>query len=498
MRPKDKKHSKDKIIPKGLGTIGTLVQSSSSVLASKIISPQVIKSANQTTHTKKGIALQALTAIPIQVGYYAVLKPDICKVLPSCAYSNPISTYGRSIFTTFPINSSTSLDIATIAGATSLTNYEAIVIWGIPPPTSAYWSYTPYLYDRLLPDGSRFVYYASLTDSFDNYDVIKGTTISKLAIIMTLNETIMSILTNLFSDYYVIQLKVPNVLQDTDRVAYLQRISLPKSKSSLTSYEFNPKSYTIKITFPSTMNFSPYCINIPGSGTGYGYQGQINGSPADSACLTFKTRPNSPNEIAKYSTGYNIFLSSVKNGLTILKTINFAPYLDNINTGYDCINKGIDCYADTRDSTYSQATNSSGSSITLPSNSYALIVAVNHHCTCKAIYCSITAYDTTNQSSVGFHIPCTNPSVCPCLSMGQYGNPSPSQPPCPSTSPFYIVTAGYGSQYTINIPTSTTQLVFGERSYIQLPENIGPDNASLIFPTLYIVSGSLPSTSTTA
>lgn len=375
---------------------------------------------------------------------YQIFNTDLCKFLPTCFGQNPATPYARPIF----LQDAESLDTGVLAGAVELETNEVVVIFGKRPPPVMYFGFTPYLYDRIIniETGERFVYYASLTDTVNNFSIPE--TADQLAVVMTRNQWILDDQTTIYQKkgYYVVQLPIPDVLQAGDRISMLTRATYFDSDLEKQKYIIDPGMRAIKITYNNPPPYDPICINKT--------------VPQDNGCLNFKPRAKVPTEDAARAA-FELFVQRGIARFNVISTFNFNDYLNGYNTGYDCIDRQLDCRADNRDACYKTT-----DQINLTPTTMIVTFGVDHHQFNKAIYASIDAYNVANEYGFGNFL-------------------------APNTSEFYMITIGYNQNDTIVVPTDFTEIVLAERAYVQLPQNIAPDYSSIIPPVAYLVRRTL-------
>jgi len=392
----------------------------------------------------------------IDTGQFVVFNTDVCIHLPTCFGQNPDSPYARLIFRNAnplrkllqgqPLNIE---DAANLAGAFSLEPNQAVIIRGVTPPKCRYFGFTLYLFNQ--PDG--FVPFASLGDTINETDLDFN---QKFSIIVTgsipIGKSISSYMKREYPNEPVLILPVPmldtvkpgDTLLIVMRTAYFQNEQLGQA-------------YLNKLPVTGTLvksNISP--------GQLYGRQ------PLD-------VRPDSPNEIVyagQFQSYIDQQLAIIENNTSFIsldRELPFHPFLSDINydSGYDCIDKRVECLGDNRDAAYIIS-----DPFDLGFNQAVIVMGVNHVQTDKAVYTSQSLYDYQRQ----------------------FGISSFSDSDLPPGSLFY--TFAFTRQPISGLPfpqyvihdLGVSQVTLAERAYVQPGYHVGPQPNSLIWPQGYLVT----------
>lgn len=119
----------------------------------------------------------------VGVGQAVPFRVEDCEHLPDCFASNATSPYllfglppapGAEPIPVGPSLGSVPSLRSELVPAWRLGPREAVVIRGLLPPSSAYFSLAPYVFDRSDADGNRVVLFASLDDAMNNTHFAAG------------------------------------------------------------------------------------------------------------------------------------------------------------------------------------------------------------------------------------------------------------------------------------------------------------------------------------
>lgn len=383
----------------------------------------------------------------VQHGVYSIFNTDFCQVLPTCFGQNPATPFARPIF----VDQDKPIDTSLLVGAIDMSKNQAVVIYGKRPPSSKYWGFTPYLYDRVDSDADngRVVVYASLTDTINMNDVPDSA--KRLAVVWTRNKVVMDKLAGIYEGqgYYIVRMPVPDVLQPGDRVAMLGRVTYFTSEIEKQAYIKDPGMKADLYTYNSSISYEPYCINL--------------NEQIDNGCINLVPKASSPVEGTKVLTQFETFIAAKLKEYQVVGRYGFNDFLSSqvpggVNTGYDCINLGVNCQADNRDACYKLCTG-----LSLTSQTKFLVFGVNHAKFNKAIYASMDVYSADNNYGFDGYL-------------------------AQDTEQFYAITIGYGEDNTIVVPTEYVNIFLAERAYVQMPQNISPSYDSVIDPIAFVVS----------
>jgi hypothetical protein len=173
--------------------------------------------------------------------------------------------------------------------------------------------------------------------------------------------------------------------------------------------------------------------------------------------MNLKPRAALPEESDIVRAEFETFVNTTLSQYEVIEQIDFTDFLGGINSGYDCIEREIDCQGDNRDTAYKIS-----DVVSISLQTKLLVFGVNHARFDKAIYASMDVYNNSNKFGFAGFL-------------------------APLSRRFYSITIGHGLRNDIIVPLEYTDLFLAERAYVQLPENIAPTYDSIITPQAYLI-----------
>lgn len=294
----------------------------------------------------------------------------ICRVTGNCAANNPSSTYGRAFWTNGLIYTSDANSY--ITGARTMASNGAIVVWGKIPQDYTYWSLTGYLYS----DGAS-VPWASVGDSISSARV-KGN--GHICVIFTPNISVFQALKHYLPSRYF-----------RGQIVRVLPIYIPKNMYNC-SYTYDILSRTV---------YSKECQCAIRWNVGYFIVNGVSMIPAKAPKLIPRSSDNSETEVASLEKWKKSVIDYAEIRGYDIKSVNVleTAYIDNIpgglDYGYQCVEYGVPCKADNRDTLYLVSQN-----IKVAPSQKILVFALNHVNMGKSIaYSNISFLDQATQKS---------------------------------------------------------------------------------------------------
>ncbi|MGD9972289.1 MAG: hypothetical protein AB7S77_04445 [Desulfatirhabdiaceae bacterium] len=257
---------------------------------------------------------------------------------------------------------------------------DAVVIIGKTPPTSAYFSYTGFVFDRYNPDDpeNRLVIFPSLGDTINPYRVNTANPRNPfnqdLVIILTADQktdtTIRYALVEMGIDpsiinTYIIPASVARmgVTETADTFVFLQRVFLPDNQADLDAYmnTANQWAQVYHLSFPGQNSLSPFPMpQVTVRGTG---NTEVDLMPALDRLESVILSNNPDYTYKKFQSG--IWL----------------------NEWLDGFQRGVNLLAEVRDTSYLKTPN-----FILNPQDHLIVFGINHEATGKATYSNFSVY----------------------------------------------------------------------------------------------------------
>lgn len=289
---------------------------------------------------------------------------------------------------------------------------EAVALVGVTPPKSAYFSYTPYLLMRTLKndqgESTRTRLYDSLTDSFNALRIsttgtpagAPGNPYSKFFVIIyaadssIANRVRKGFLLAGYPDTIININPLPSQLltmeleQDSDELNIINRVALPDSQTKMDRYLEAPATVAYRITPVETAQESPFPVSTLIS--------RSTGIPESSAVADIDLDASLEQLREK-------ILASYPDTSYVRQELSTGLWLYD---GRQCIDMGLDCLGDSRDTTYLRSPAGTGDItvgppyFTLDNDEFIIVYGVNHAATGKTTYSSFSLYDTERMLGV--------------------------------------------------------------------------------------------------
>jgi hypothetical protein len=402
--------------------------------------------------------VRALQQPNMEPGLFKIFDIAACAEAGNCFYQNSLSPYGRSLFTPTP----EVMGADALAGAFILSPNQAVVWIGQTPP-SEYWSFIPYLWRRRIVDvgtsgtGSYGnVIFASLTQGINNFEYPNA---KQLAVVITRNQNVFDRerrrIQTKFPNLLVVPLWIPLQAPLDSQVIYFMRVAF-FPPGTLETYLANPQALTYKVTY-TDIGYSPV-LAIPANST---FQNTARSfgiePPAGTLELFLKPLPTEPSEFC-YQNLFTVYINQIISKYRILREIEIVDFAGAIDlgsaysSGLQCVLNNVLCQGDNPTASYSASV-----SFELAANESILVVAMNHRLTQRCFYTSLNLYQEANALGILSTFP-------------------------EDTELFYnqIWSPGTGDYRVV------------ERAYVQLPENVAPDNSTMLNLKVFIIPKTTP------
>jgi hypothetical protein len=400
--------------------------------------------------------------IIVQKGLMRPVAIDLCEdgTLRTCYGQNSSTPYTIADFGCYAPDDTSE---PAFLGAFGMTNSQAVVLYGLSPPESVYWSFVPYLYQ--YPTCGKTSLFASISDSFKMTDITYGSIYNRpMAVIYSCNSCLIEKLQCMYSSqgYFTYVNAIPQFPDDSEYFI-LGRVSGFVTDQLREQYLENPNIYLTKYEDNTCMNTNLIktvtlkprsCI-----GTEYDHQ-----------------------ELTLYNQASNVFFAAFTRLFplythTLPGTVNRFRQDIGYDSGFDCINSCTECLGDNRDTVYS---------ICIVERYFAisdvlLMFGVNHNVTGKSLFTQIGIYDVIKQFGV--------------KSFDIFDKNKPFYAIIVSKVPLNIdfLQQYLGNQvsvYFYQLPTDVLIVALTERAYIQVLGNpeISASPSTLIPPVVEIRS----------
>lgn len=387
-----------------------------------------------------------------------------------CYGNNPASPYGYPTFPT-PSGSSNSFQ---------LNQNEAVVIFLKTPPSSRYFGFTQYLFQRgatqlfaSLSDTlnqKQFVTFSSPAPGqnvFNNFAVIVWTAdLNVLASVkrVLLRQGILSSQIN----FIPLPISLPVFMGYGDQYDFflmLMRTALPDVQSEMDAYIANLPFYVVKVgpTISTPINPAPTI----------GYKSDISGVI----------------ESASYQSAIDSLVADVKTNYDAQYVFRNLVVTTSTKVGWDCIAGRAVCAGDNHDSLYSLNTQRPVTPLYM--SDLVFVIGVNHQKTGKAAYINHSVYDTVHNGGVAS---VTDVDLSLRTALYHAGISSPTDPRVQLYKNLYVYAVSYdcaGVKYCLQIPVPTNTNPVGiapgapfrfvSRSYLE-PNTLVRPSASEILP----------------
>lgn len=278
---------------------------------------------------------------------------------------------------------------------------EVVLLVGTTPPRMTYYSYTPYVMRRTLPDtGQRTRLFSSITDSFNNARIRTAGTpngtagdafAQRFAIIYAADSAIAertrsALLLAGYPDAIINITALPSPILkmglgvDADELTIVNRVALPDDTVAMEAYLASPGTAVYRLTPSDTVQPALFQVSSLISRT----TGSSESSRVIDINLENTMQQLHDAIIGKHSQTYDY--ADISNGLWIYD-------------GRECLTREIDCLGDSRDTTYFRSPAASTSQITtgpdyftLGADEFIIIYGVNHPAAGTTTYSSFSVY----------------------------------------------------------------------------------------------------------
>jgi len=320
--------------------------------------------------------------INVENGIMRPINIELCDngTLETCYGQNPNTPYIIADFGQYDANDTSE---EAVLGAFSMNNNQAVVLFGLSPPESKYWSFIPYLYKD--PKCGETELFATISDSFKMTDIPSGEIYGReIAIIYSCNPCLIDKLYDRYINdgYFVYKNPIPKY-PNTAKYFILGRVSGFGNDQMREDYLYNTNLELSKYEDDSCVTTNLY----------------------DESSILLRKRSIEGSECNNIGPIFNKF----KNTFLKTFTVAFPLYkykLDgkvnrfrqdiNYDSGFDCIANCTECLGDNRDTVYSVCTIPTRFTV----SDVLIMFGVNHNVTGKSLFTQIGVYDTLKQYGI--------------------------------------------------------------------------------------------------
>ena len=376
--------------------------------------------------------------------------------MPSCYANNPPSPYGvtflpkaphedTSTYSNWGITLSHKVNGVQMSSSFRLDANETVVMLGQTPPRALYYSYIPYVFDRLFPKGwsskstdwskcpnvtdplgTRCKIFASLGNPINMLNIntsnYKGQSFnSAFAHFMGGDQTQIQTIVEL-SEKVGIPQSIHNVfglsteraklglMREDDAIMHLSRVAFIEDADEFQKYIYNPSNYT------TILRVTPSSKTI---------KNPMNPFPPQ----IFKKRVSEVESVLSEGFSHQRLTSILENDLrkgilqqykTLYPHVSKFPIEPPLyRNGYDCMDRGMQCNGDNQDTIYPNARNAilshyrclkmfgqncpivNRTTLQKDGSDFFIVTGVNHNATSRALYSSISMYSLPRLESLG-------------------------------------------------------------------------------------------------